>query len=245
METRRAVALLSGGIDSTTATAAALREGFLVHALTFDYGQRNRLEIDRARLVAKELGVTAHVVVSVDMSAFGGSALTGDLAVPKDRAPEMIGQDIPITYVPARNTIFLSVALAWAEVLNSSDIFTGMNVLDYGGYPDCRPEFFKAYERMADLATRAGVEGRQHLKIHAPLLRMTKAEIIRYGIDLGVDFALTMSCYDPSPADEACGACDACVLRLRGFAQAGFADPITYQTRPAAKPLRRARRADA
>jgi 7-cyano-7-deazaguanine synthase len=229
MDPRKAVALLSGGVDSTTATAIALSEGFQVHALTFDYGQRHRLEIDRARLVAQKLGLRQHVVVTIDLRALGGSALTSEVAVPKHRSVDEIGAGIPITYVPARNTIFLSFALAWAEVLGASDIVAGMNALDYSGYPDCRPEYLEAYQRMADLATKAGVEGRQRLAIHTPLIRMTKAEIVRRGLALGVDFALTTSCYDPSPAGEACGACDACLLRLKGFAEAGVADPIAYR----------------
>ena len=228
-EPRPAVALLSGGIDSTTAAAIALAEGFAVHGLTFDYGQRHRVEIEAARVVARTLGLRDHVVVTIDLRAFGGSALTSEIEVPTHRPEASIGQGIPITYVPARNTIFLSFALAWAEVLGASDIVIGVNALDYSGYPDCRPEYIEAYRRMADLATKAGVEGRQRLAIHTPLIRMTKAEIIRRGLALGLDYAPTVSCYDPSPDGAACGACDACVLRLKGFREAGITDPIRYR----------------
>jgi 7-cyano-7-deazaguanine synthase len=230
MEAKKAVVLLSGGLDSATALAIARSEGFDPHAMTFRYGQRHEVEIEAARRVAAHFGVRQHVTVQFDLRQFGGSALTGDLAVPKGRAPEEMGQGIPVTYVPARNTIFLSFALAWAEVLGSSDIFLGVNILDYSGYPDCRPEYIAAYERMANLATRAGVEGRQRLTIHTPLIRLTKAKIIRRGLDLGVDYTLTSSCYDPSPAGEACGQCDACLLRLKGFAENGVPDPIRYRT---------------
>jgi 7-cyano-7-deazaguanine synthase len=225
---RRAVVLLSGGVDSTTTAAIALGEGFEVYALSFDYGQRHRVELDSARRVAQKLGLRQHVVATIDLRIFGGSALTGDIAVPKHRALEAIGAGIPVTYVPARNTIFLSFALAWAEVLDASDIFLGITALDYSGYPDCRPEYVEAYQRMADLATRAGVEGRQRLTIHTPLIHLGKADIIRHGLELGVDYALTTSCYDPSPTGEACGACDSCALRLKGFRAAGVADPIKY-----------------
>ena len=227
-ERRNAVVLLSGGVDSTTTLALARAEGFDVYALTFTYGQRHEAEIEAARRVAAALGVARHVVVAFDLRTFGGSALTDDIAVPKDRAPEAMTKEIPVTYVPARNTIFLSFALAWAETLGSSDVFIGVNSLDYSGYPDCRPEYLDAYRRMADLATRAGVEGRQRLTIHAPLIRMTKAAIIRTGLGLGVDYGLTLSCYDPEPAG-ACGRCDSCVLRLRGFAEAGVPDPVRYR----------------
>jgi 7-cyano-7-deazaguanine synthase len=230
MEAKKAVVLLSGGLDSATALAVARSQGFDPHAMTFRYGQRHEVEIEAARRVAAHFGVRQDVTVQIDLRQFGGSALTGDLAVPKGRALEEMGQGIPVTYVPARNTIFLSFALAWAEVLGSSDIFLGVNVLDYSGYPDCRPEYIAAYERMANLATRAGVEGRQRLTIHTPLINLTKAEIIRRGLDLGVDYALTSSCYDPSPAAEACGQCDACLLRLKGFAENGVPDPIRYCT---------------
>jgi len=224
-----AVVLLSGGVDSATALAVARRDGFDVHALTVRYGQRHALEIEAARRVVGQLGARRHLVIDVDLRLFGGSALTADLVVPKDRSPATMGADIPVTYVPARNTIFLSLALAWSEVLEATDIFMGANVYDYSGYPDCRPEFIEAFQRMADLATKAGVEKRQRFTIHTPLIRMTKAEIVRTGLGLGVDYALTLSCYDPSPAGEACGRCDACILRRRGFAEAGVADPTRYR----------------
>jgi len=232
MSKPRAVVLLSGGVDSTTTAAIALGEGFDVHALTFDYGQRHRLELDSARLVAQKLGVRDHVVLTIDLRVFGGSALTGAAAVPKHRSRDEIGAGIPLTYVPARNTIFLSFALAWAEVLGAADIFIGINHLDYSGYPDCRPEYIEAYQRMADLATKAGVEGRQRLTIHAPLVRLGKADIVKRGLELGVDYALTTSCYDPTADGEACGACDACLLRLEGFGANGVADPIRYARPP-------------
>jgi 7-cyano-7-deazaguanine synthase len=225
----RAVVLLSGGLDSTTSLALALQQGFQAYALTFRYGQRHEAEIDASRRVAARQGVMEHVIVDIDLRLFGGSALTSDLAVPKGRALEDMGHGIPITYVPARNTIFLSFALAWAEVLGASDVFIGVNALDYSGYPDCRPEYIEAYERMANLATRAGVEGRQHLKIHTPLISMTKAQIIQTGLHLGVDYGLTITCYDPSLEGEACGTCDACQLRLKGFAESGMEDPAPYQ----------------
>jgi 7-cyano-7-deazaguanine synthase len=225
----RAVVLLSGGLDSTTTLAIAQSEGFEVHALTFRYGQRHQVEVEAARRVAARYGVAGHVVVPIDLRVFGGSALTADIPVPKDRPPEQMAEGIPVTYVPARNTIFLSFALAWAEVLESSDIFLGVNVYDYSGYPDCRPEYLEAYERMANLATKAGVEGRTRLKIHAPLLRLTKAQIVGRGLQLGVDYGLTTTCYDPSPDGLACGRCDACQLRLKGFAEAGARDPARYQ----------------
>jgi len=225
----KAIVLLSGGLDSTTTLAIAKQEGFEPYALTFRYGQRHELEIDAARRVAARLGVAEHVIVEIDLRLFGGSALTSDLAVPKGRDLDEMGQGIPITYVPARNTIFLSFALAWAEVLEVNDIFIGVNALDYSGYPDCRPEYIAAYERMANLATRAGVEGRQRLTIHTPLIELTKAQIIQRGLELGVDYALTLSCYDPSPDGEACGRCDACLLRLKGFAESGRQDPVPYQ----------------
>ncbi len=212
----RAVILLSGGLDSATTLAIAKREGFDCYALSFRYGQRHAAELDAARRVAKSLGAAKHVILDIDLREFGGSALTDDIAVPKDRTPD---SSIPVTYVPARNTIFLSFALAWAEVLGAQDIFIGVNALDYSGYPDCRPEYIAAFQQMADLATKAGVEG-SRLRIHAPLIRMTKAEIIRKGTELGVDFDLTLSCYDPSPAGKPCGRCDACQLRAKGFAEA-------------------------
>jgi 7-cyano-7-deazaguanine synthase len=229
MDRAKAVVLLSGGVDSTTTAAIAGADGFEVYALTFEYGQRHRIEIERARLVGRRLGVRDHVVIAVDLRAFGGSALTSDIAVPKHRSVDEIGPNIPVTYVPARNTIFLSFALAWAEVLGSHDIFLGVNALDYSGYPDCRPEYIEAYQRMADLATRAGVEGGLRLTVHTPLIRLTKAEIIRRGLTLGVDYGLTFSCYDPSPTGVACGACDSCLLRLKGFSANGIADPIAYR----------------
>ena len=222
---RRAVVLLSGGLDSTTCLAIAKAEGFTPHALSFRYGQRHEAELAAARRVAKALGVAEHIVADIDLRTFGGSALTADIDVPKGRATESVGGDIPITYVPARNTIFLSFALAWAEVLGASDIFIGVNALDYSGYPDCRPEYIRAYETMANLATKAGVEGTQHLTIHTPLMELTKAGIIRRGVELGVDYGLTVSCYDPAPDGTPCGACDACLLRARGFAEAGLEDP--------------------
>ena len=220
--------LLSGGVDSATALAIARREGFDLYALTFRYGQRHAIEIEAARRVAEASGVTRHEIVEFDLRRFGGSALTDDIAVPKDRSPDAMGREIPATYVPARNTIFLSFALAWAEVVAASDIFIGVNALDYSGYPDCRPEYIAAFETLANLATKAGVEGHQRLRIHTPLIALSKQEIIRTGLALGVDYSLTASCYDPSPAGEACGRCDACVLRLKGFAEAGVRDPTRY-----------------
>src|SRR6266581_4014435 len=226
---RRAVVLLSGGVDSSTALAVARRDGFEVHALSFDYGQRHRVELTAARRVASALGAARHEVVTFDLTTFGGSALTADIPVPKDRAPAEIARGVPITYVPARNTIFLAFALARAETLNAHDIFTGFNVYDYSGYPDCRPEYVAAFQAMADLATKAGVEGRQRLQIHTPLIALSKRDIIRTGLTLGLDYALTSSCYDPAPGGEACGRCDACLLRLKGFAEAGVPDPIRYR----------------
>jgi 7-cyano-7-deazaguanine synthase len=223
-----AVVLLSGGLDSATVAAIAARDGFVVHALSFRYGQRHAVELDAAAAVAASVGAAQHHVVDIDLAAFGGSALTDEsIAVPKDRDEAAMGDDIPVTYVPARNTIFLSFALAWAEVLGSSDIFVGVNALDYSGYPDCRPEYVAAYEQMARLATRAGVEGAP-LTIHAPLIEMTKADIIRAGVELGVDYAQTVSCYDPDLTGAACGGCDACALRRKGFAEAGLTDPTRY-----------------
>ena len=230
MRPRPAVVLLSGGLDSTTVLAVARREGFTPYAMTFRYGQRHAVEIEAARRVASAHGVANHVVVDIDLRLWGGSALTGDVAVPKDRDVAHPTDEIPVTYVPARNTIFLSFALAWAETLNAQAIFIGVNALDYSGYPDCRPEYVAAFEQMANLATRAGVEGTQRLTIHAPLQHLSKAEIIRLGHELGVDYAITTSCYDPAPDGTACGRCDACQLRRRGFAEAGAADPIAYAT---------------
>jgi len=225
----KAVVLLSGGLDSTTVLAIAKAEGHDVYALSFAYGQRHSWELECARVVARAGGANEHRIASIDLRAFGGSALTADIDVPKGRTPEEMSSGIPITYVPARNTIFLSYALAWAEVLGSSDIFIGVNALDYSGYPDCRPEFIAAFERMANLATKAGVEGRQALTIHAPLISLTKAEIIRKGLELGVDYSLTSSCYDPSPTGQPCGGCDSCVLRQKGFRENGLVDPLQYR----------------
>ena len=227
-EARRAVVLLSGGLDSTTTLAMAKHEGYEPYALTFRYGQRHENEIEAARRVARALGAADHRVAEIDLRLFGGSALTDDIAVPKGRGAEEIGSGIPVTYVPARNTIFLSFALAWAEVLGAGDIFLGVNALDYSGYPDCRPEFVEAFERLANLATKAGVEETIRIKIHTPLIALTKAEIIARGLALGVDYGLTTSCYDPSPEGAACGACDACLLRLKGFAENGMPDPAQY-----------------
>lgn len=224
-----AVVLLSGGMDSTTVLAIALAEGYSVYALTVRYGQRHEVEIEAARHIAQHFRVAGHVVLDLDLRAFGGSALTSELAVPKDRPLDAIGGEIPVTYVPARNTILLSLALAWAEVLGANDIFLGVNAIDYSGYPDCRPEYIEAFERLARLATQAGVKGRQQVRIRAPLLYLSKAEIIRKGMALGVDYRVTRTCYDPSPAGEACGRCDACQLRRRGFAEAGVDDPAIYR----------------
>ena len=233
---RKAVLLLSGGLDSTTMLALARDEGFEVYAMTFRYGQRHGHEVEAARRVAERYGAARHVVVDVDLRAFGGSALTSDdVAVPKDRPADELSRGIPVTYVPARNTIFLSFALAWAEVLGAGDIFIGVNALDYSGYPDCRPEYVEAYERMANLATKAAVEGTTRVRIRAPLLHLTKREIIDLGTRLGVDFATTTSCYDPAPSGEACGHCDACQLRLRGFAESGRDDPAPYLPTEAAQ----------
>jgi len=220
----KAVCLLSGGLDSATCLALARRDGFACYALTFDYGQRHRFELEAARRVAAALGAERHVLTRIGLDAFGGSALTADIAVPKARSLAEMSEGIPVTYVPARNTIFLSFALAWAEVLESADIFIGVNALDYSGYPDCRPEYIEAYERMANLATKAGVEGRTQLKIHTPLLRLTKAQIVGLGQQLKVPFGLTHSCYDPGPDGRPCGACDACLLRRKGFEEAGIED---------------------
>ena len=229
-----AVLLLSGGLDSTTLLALAVRDGFAVHALSFRYGQRHEHELEAARRVAARYGAAEHRVATIDLRLFGGSALTADLEVPKDRsAGELAHGEVPVTYVPARNTIFLAHALAYAEVVGASDIHIGVNALDYSGYPDCRPEFIEAFERMANLATRAATEEGRRLRIRAPLQNLTKAEIVRLGLSLGVDYALTTSCYDPAPDGAACGRCDACQLRLRGFAEAGATDPAPYATREA------------
>ena len=221
-----AVVLLSGGLDSTTVLAIATRQGYACHAMSFRYGQRHAIELERARVIAEALRAVKHIVVDIDLRQFGGSALTGDIAVPKRRSAEQMSHGIPATYVPARNTIFLSFALAWAETIAANDIFIGVNALDYSGYPDCRPEYIAAFERMANLGTKAGVEGRQQLRIHAPLIEMSKADIIRHGLALGIDYALTTSCYDPDPTGAPCGACDSCLLRAKGFEDAGVPDPL-------------------
>ena len=226
----KAIVLLSGGMDSATTAAIAQDRGYDVHALTFRYGQRHQAELEAAGRVAERLGIRRHVVLDFDLRGFGGSALTGNLAVPKDTPVKEIGQRIPVTYVPARNTIFLSFALAWAEVLGASDIFLGANALDYSGYPDCRPEFIAAFEAMAKLATRAGVEDGRRLTIHTPLIDLSKREIVERGMALGVDYGITLTCYDPAPDGAACGRCEACILRLRGFREAGLEDPAPYQT---------------
>jgi 7-cyano-7-deazaguanine synthase len=229
--TDRAVVLLSGGLDSATVMAIAHRDGFEVHALSFSYGQRHAVELDAARRVAAQRGRTDHKVVTIDLRAFGGSALTDDIDVPKDRDPGDMASGIPVTYVPARNTIFLSYALAWSEVLGSSDIFLGVNALDYSGYPDCRPEYIESFQTMARLATKTGVEATTRLTIHAPLIAMTKAQIIGLGQSLGVDYSVTVSCYDPDASGAACGRCDSCLLRRNGFEAAGVPDPTRYQGR--------------
>jgi 7-cyano-7-deazaguanine synthase len=230
MTNLRAVVLLSGGMDSATAAAMTKARGFELYALSFRYGQRHALELEAARRVASHLGVARHAIVDIDLRAFGGSALTADIAVPKDRPAEAIGSGIPVTYVPARNTIFLSFALAWAETLGVTDIVIGVNALDYSGYPDCRPEYIAAFEHLANLATRAGTELKQRFTIHTPLILLSKREIVERGAALGLDYGLTLSCYDPSEAGEACGRCDACQLRRKGFREAGLEDPGKYQT---------------
>ena len=222
----KAVCLLSGGLDSSVCLALARSQGFECYALSLDYGQRHRVELQSAKRVAQSLGAPQHLVVPIDLRVFGGSALTSDVAVPKGRSVDQMTAEIPITYVPARNTVFLSLALAWAEVLGSADIFIGVNALDYSGYPDCRPEFIEAYEHMANLATKAGVEGRMHLRIHTPLIRLSKAEIVKLGAQLRLDFSLTHSCYDPDEAGRPCGQCDSCLLRRKGFEEAGVKDPL-------------------
>jgi 7-cyano-7-deazaguanine synthase len=233
MSVKPAVVLLSGGLDSATVLLMAAEQGFETYALSFRYGQRHAYELEAAAQLARRHGALRHVVVDFDLRTFGGSALTGDLPVPKDRSAEQMGQGIPVTYVPARNTIFLSFALAWAETLQCADIFIGVNALDYSGYPDCRPQYIEAFQRMANLATRAGVQGAQPLTIHVPLIRMTKAQIVREGLRLGVDYALTSSCYDPGPEGRPCEHCDACLLRAKGFAEAGVADPLLRRHRGA------------
>ena len=227
-DTLKAVLLLSGGLDSATAGAVAREAGFELYALSFDYGQRHRFELEAARQTAERLGVCRHVVLSIDLAQFGASALTADLPVPKDRGDDEMEQGIPVTYVPARNTVFLSLALAYAETLGAADIYLGVNAIDYSGYPDCRPEYIAAFEQLANLATKAGVEGALRFRIHAPLIELTKAGIIRLGTELGVDYGVTHSCYDPAADGAACGHCDACLLRLRGFAEAGIKDPTRY-----------------
>jgi 7-cyano-7-deazaguanine synthase len=224
-----AVVLLSGGLDSATALAAAKADGYQPYALTVSYGQRHHIEVEAARRVAAAIGAVRHVVTDLDLGVFGGSALTDDIEVPKDSNLEEIGNEIPVTYVPARNTIFLALALAWAEVLEAADIFIGVNALDYSGYPDCRPEFIGAFEGLAQLATKAGAEGRVKFTIHTPLIELSKREIILQGTALGVDYEMTLSCYDPSPDGAACGRCDACALRRQGFLEAGLSDPTRYQ----------------
>lgn len=226
---KRAVVLLSGGLDSATVLAIAQQERYETYAISFRYGQRHAVEIAAAQRIAQRMNVRKHVIVDFDLRPFGGSALTSDIAVPKKQSADEIGTDIPITYVPARNTIFLSFALGWAETLRTGDIFLGVNALDYSGYPDCRPDYIAAFEQMANLATKTAVEGTCPVRLHAPLIQMTKAQIIRRGVELGVDYGLTTSCYDPSPSGEACGHCDSCLLRLRGFAENGIVDPARYR----------------
>ena len=223
-----AVLLLSGGLDSTTTLAIAQSEGYEVYAITFRYGQRHEFEIQAAKKIADAAGVRNHVIVDINLRAFGGSALTSEIAVPKGRSVDAMSDGIPVTYVPARNTIFLSFALAWAEVLGANDIFIGVNALDYSGYPDCRPEYIEAFEKLATLATKSGVEGTSRIRIHTPLIAMTKAEIIARGTALGIDYSATSTCYDPGSEGEACGTCDACLLRLKGFAENGLRDPVRY-----------------
>ena len=225
---KAAVVLLSGGVDSATSLAMARHEGFACHAITFDYGQRHRFELEAARRVAESMGVGRHVTIPFDLRAIGGSALTDDIPVPRNQDPETMAGQIPSTYVPARNTIFLSFALGWAEVLGAFDLYIGANAIDYSGYPDCRPVYIAAYERLANLATRAGVTGEGRFHIHAPLIEMSKADILRTGVRLGVDYALTTSCYDPADDGAACGRCDACILRRNGFEEAGIEDPTRY-----------------
>jgi 7-cyano-7-deazaguanine synthase len=228
---RKAVVLLSGGLDSATVLAIARGEGFGLYALSVDYGQRHRFELESARRVAASLGVVEHRVLAIDLAALGGSALTADIAVPQDRSADELSAGIPVTYVPARNTVMLALALGYAETIGAADIFIGVNAVDYSGYPDCRPEFIAAFERVANLATKAGVEGTLRFRIHAPLVELTKAEIIRRGVELGVDYGLTHTCYAPDAAGRACGRCDACQLRLKGFAEAGRSDPAAYQVK--------------
>ena len=227
----KAVVLLSGGLDSTTTLAIAQKEGFEIYALSFDYGQRHKIELERAREIAKNFEVADHQIITIDLRQFGGSALTDSIDVPTHRDKKEMSAEIPITYVPARNTIFLSFCLAYAEVKIAQNIFLGVNALDYSGYPDCRPEFIAAFENLANLATKAGVEGKEKLKIHTPLIQLTKTEIILKGLELGVDYSLTHSCYNPVEDSASCGSCDSCLLRLKGFNDAGFEDPIEYRKR--------------
>ncbi len=227
---KKAVVLLSGGLDSATILAIAQSQGYDVYTMSFRYGQRHVVELNSAKQISEKMGAKKHVVVDIDLRAFGGSALTDDIEVPKERSDQEIGTGIPITYVPARNTIFLSFALAWAETLEIDTIFIGVNALDYSGYPDCRPEYIEAYQGMANLATKAGIEGTTQLKVHTPLISMTKAQIIQKGTKLGVDYGLTLSCYDPDPEGRACGTCDSCLLRIKGFEEAGVPDPTIYGT---------------
>ena len=223
---KKALVLLSGGVDSATVMGIARSEGYAIYCLSFRYGQRHELELEAAKRIANALGAKEHKVINIDLRTIGGSALTDDIAVPKGRSEVEIQQEIPVTYVPARNTIFLSYALAWAEVLGASDIFIGVNAIDYSGYPDCRPEYIEAFERMANLATKAGVEGKEKIKIRTPLIQMTKAQIIQKGIEMGIDYSMTHSCYDPAREGRACGKCDSCLLRRKGFMEAGVPDPI-------------------
>jgi 7-cyano-7-deazaguanine synthase len=226
----KAVVLLSGGLDSTTTLAVAQAQGFQVYAISFDYGQRHKIELEAARRVAARMGAMEHLIVQVNLRTIGASALTSEVPVPRGRSLDEMVREIPVTYVPARNTVFLSLALAWAEALGAQDIFIGVNALDYSGYPDCRPEYIEAFTRMANLGTKAGVEGRP-FRIHTPLISLTKAEIVRKGLELGVDYSITHSCYDPSPNGRPCGACDSCLLRAKGFEEAGAKDPITIHRR--------------
>jgi 7-cyano-7-deazaguanine synthase len=226
---KQAVALASGGLDSSTMLALALNQGYAIHALSFDYGQRHQCELESAKRVVRAMGIKHHIIARIDLRMFGGSALTDTIEVPKGRSDVQIASGIPVTYVPARNTIFLSFALGWCEVLGAQDIFIGVNAVDYSGYPDCRPEFLRAFGELANIATKAGVEGNARYQIHAPLLHMSKAEIIRAGTECGVDYSLTHSCYDPSPEGLACGGCDSCILRRRGFEEAGIPDPTRYK----------------
>jgi 7-cyano-7-deazaguanine synthase len=230
MAVKKAVVLLSGGLDSTTTLAIAKGLGYEVYAITFNYGQRHEAELEAARRAASTFNVAEHIFVDIDLQPIGGSALTSDIPVPKGRTLETMSKDIPVTYVPARNTIFLSFALGWAEVLEANDIFIGVNAVDYSGYVDCRPEYIEAYQHMANLATKAAVERQQKLSIHTPLINISKAQIIKKGLELGVDYSITRTCYDPSPEGYACGQCDACILRLKGFAENGISDPAPYQT---------------